>query len=67
MVLREIIDEHLIKLIILKSFYELEHFQEDHWIIVVETMDKNPNPKIVFIHEIIFFKKVYLNYLKCSM
>jgi hypothetical protein len=32
-------------LIILKSFYVFEHFQEDHLIIVVEKMDKNQNPK----------------------
>jgi hypothetical protein len=44
-VLQEIIDEHLIMLIIPISFYVLEHFQEDHWIIVVEKMDKNQNPK----------------------
>jgi hypothetical protein len=29
------------------SFYVLEHFQEDHWIIAVEKMDKNQNPKFL--------------------
>jgi len=46
-VLQEIIDEHSIRLIIPISFYVLEHFQEDHWIIVVEKMDKNQNPKFL--------------------
>ncbi len=43
-VLREIIDEHLIRLKVPISFYVLEHFLEDHWIIVVEMKDKIPNP-----------------------
>lgn len=44
MVLREIIDEHLMQLIIQESFYVFEHFQEDHSIIEVEMMDKNQTP-----------------------
>jgi hypothetical protein len=49
-VLQEIIDEHLIRLKVLRSFYALEHFLEDHWIIVVEMKDKNliPNQKDYF-------------------
>jgi hypothetical protein len=47
-VLQEIIDEHLIMLIIQESFYVLEHFQEDHLIIEVEMMDKNQIPKKKF-------------------
>jgi hypothetical protein len=45
MVLPGIIDEHLIMLITPRSFYVLARFQEDHWIIVVEKMGKNQNPK----------------------
>ncbi len=63
--LREIIDEHLIKLIIQESFYVLEHFQEDHLIIEVEMMDKNQIPKKKF-HSI-KEKFFIIYYLKCSM
>ncbi len=63
-VLREIIDEHLIMLKALKSFDVLEHFQEDHWIIVVEKRDKNPNPTSEFK---ISFQNNRFNYLECSM
>ncbi len=59
---REIIDEHLIMPKVLKSFYVFEHFPEDHWIIVVEMMDKNPNPNKDF-HSIrsILKSKITLN------
>jgi hypothetical protein len=41
---------------VLKSFYVLEHFQEDHLIILVEMMDKNQNPKFE-LKNLIFEKK----------
>lgn len=49
MVLQETMVGHLVRLISPESSCVFEHFQEDHWIIEVEMMDKSQIPNNMII------------------